>query len=481
MFMMSAGGSKFSRRPLRFLVPVVVFLLVAYSLSKASNRTRSVSASSPSQTYYSKKTKSFFPPLSSPSIGDPNPDFCQGFPTQLLEDVQIVLKTSAMESEKLKAHLATVTSCIENLIIVSDHEERLGEHHHVLDILAELPDSYAVNSSEFAAYQDEGRDMVHSREAWKLDRFKFLPMVDKAHDVAPNAKWYVFLESDVYYFWDTLFRLLDQLDHREPHYMGSPTSGTQNRYFASGAAGFVISQGLMKKLHPKVGSKSEDWNGEMAQSPLSVRYEDWIKEDCCGDAVLGYAILNATGTRMESLFPTFSGEQLKAVKVDRERWCVPLLSLHKMSPENMESLWKWERTRPFTEKAFVYSTLLSYTHSHLRDSPQLSYWDNQITSAPQPNNAPCHKSAASCASECAKDDACLQWSYSQTVCRFAPYVSLGNSVNSENGGQGEFVSGWDTEKMEELGWRAEAEADGRESCGRVAWVKPRVGEEGEVM
>ncbi|KAF2475091.1 uncharacterized protein BDR25DRAFT_253904 [Lindgomyces ingoldianus] len=465
--MLMTARSKFSRRPLRFLLPVVVFLFVAFSLSRSSRQSPSASP------FYSKKTKSFFPPLSSPSIGDPNPDFCKGFPTKLLDDIQIVLKTGAGDAAKSKAHLATVTSCITNLIVVSDHTEKIGDHE-VIDILAELPSSYAVNSSDFEAYarnkkaQEEGSAVGYSREGWKLDRFKFLPMVDKAHEVNPRAKWYVFLESDVYYFWDTLFRLLDQLDPNDPHYMGSPTAGSDGRWFAYGGAGFVLSQGLMKKLIPDKGKGGSD---SIAHRPLSVRYEDWVKADCCGDAVLGYAILNATGTKMESLYPTFSGDELKSLKVDKERWCVPLLSLHRVSPEQMESLWKWERTRPYTQKTFVYSSLLAYTHSHLRDGPTLEFWDNH-SEAPQPNDRPCHKSASSCGSECAKDANCLQYSYSQTVCRFAPYIKLGNSVDKENGGQGEFISGWELEKMAKLGFKIEE--DIHDTCEEATWLAPQI-------
>jgi hypothetical protein len=85
---------------------------------------------------------------------------------------------------------------------------------------------------------------------------------------------------------------------------------------------------------------------------LGHRYEEQIKNDCCGDAVLAYAILNSTGTPLEALYPTFSGEDLKQFKVDKDRWCVPLLSLHRIEPEQMEDLWRWERTRPYNEVGF---------------------------------------------------------------------------------------------------------------------------------
>jgi hypothetical protein len=338
--MLKAIPLRLTRRPWRFLFPGLLLFFFAYTLSRTHK---------PEQqrgSYYQRKTKSFFPPLRNPGK---EPNYCGNFPKQLLEGIQVVLKTGAGDSAKNRAHLATVTSCITNILIVSDHEEQIGDHT-AIDILADLPASYAVDNADFQAYAEhkkahaEGDTVNYSKEGWRLDRFKFLPMVDKAYAVNPRAKWFVFLESDVYFFWDTLFRLLDQLDYTEQHYMGSPAPGSYDRYFAYGGAGIVLSQGLMRNLIPPKGSLD---GGQ--DTRLSVRYEDWAKDDSRGDAVLANAIRNATGVKLEALYPTFSGDELKNIKVDRDRWCVPLLSLHRVSVDEMEALWKWERTRPYNQ------------------------------------------------------------------------------------------------------------------------------------
>lgn len=340
---------RLSRRPWKFLLPVVVLFFFTLTLSRTRHQPPTGTS-----TYYKAKNKSFFPPLkNAPNSIDP--DYCANFPKEQLENIQVVLKTGAGDKAKTKAHLATITSCITNLIIVSDHDEHIGDHH-VIDILAELPASYAVNNTDFQTYaqhkkaHSEGDTVDYSISRWKLDRFKFLPMVDKAYAVNPKAKWYVFLETDVYFFWDTLFRLLDQMRPDEPHYMGAP--GPKKSDAAYAGAGFVLSQGLMKTLYPPTSGGFEK---------LSTRYEEWVKNDCCGDAVLARAILNATDTRLEAVYPTFSGEDLKQIRVDRERWCIPLLSLHRIAPEQMEKIWKWERTRPYnTVRYLLLTRLLKY-------------------------------------------------------------------------------------------------------------------------
>lgn len=334
---------RLSRRPIRVLLAGLLFVFFILTLTR--QRRPASHHGSPAQ-FYSRKTKSFFPPLKYKPSGDP--DYCQNFPKDLLQDIQVVLKTGMGDKPKnVRAHLSTITSCITNLVIVSDHAEQMGDRQ-IIDILGELPASYSVNNTDFQAYADhkkalaEGDKVKHSAAGWRLDRFKFLPMVDKAYNMNPKAKWYVFLESDVYFFWDTLFRLLDQLDPTEPHYLGSPRRGSNDRYYAYGGAGIVLSQGLMKKLIPQKTTP-----GDGSETKLAVRYEDWVKPDCCGDAVLGYAIQNATGVKLQGLYPTFSTDELKEISVDKDRWCVPLLSIHKMSADQMEPLWRWERTRPY--------------------------------------------------------------------------------------------------------------------------------------
>jgi hypothetical protein len=342
--MIKAYASRLARRPIRVVVVALVLSLFIYSVSR-----RAPHRPGQQQPVHKAKTKSFFPPLETKSANSIELDYCQNFPKELLDEIQVVLKVSSSEGSATKAHLSTVSSCITNLLIVGDQDERLGDRH-VIDILAELPKSYESKNLDFQAYvqqkkaHTEGETVREGQRSFKLDRFKYLPMVDKAYTSNPKAKWFVFLESDVYFFWDTLFRLLSQLDSSAPHYLGAPHRGSEGRYFAYGGAGIVLSQGLMKRLIPAKTTSAVEIPRE---NRLSYRFESWVKEEQRGDAVLAYAIQNATGVKIEALHPTFSSEQLRDVETTRERWCVPLLSLHQLKPEQMENLWKWERTRQY--------------------------------------------------------------------------------------------------------------------------------------
>ncbi|KAI3391400.1 hypothetical protein diail_7441 [Diaporthe ilicicola] len=216
-------SSRVIRRP-QVYITFVCFLVFLLALAKFNVSTSVDFLSSSRQSpyyikdeshYYTWETPSFLPPLKSPHNGQSG-DLCEGFPTHLLEKVQVVMKTGTGEAAKTKAHLDSVSSCITNILIFSDLEETIGGHQFI-DILADLPPSYHKHP-DFEAYSaqkkahDEGKLVEYSAEGWKLDRFKFLPMVDKAYQMRPNADWYVFIEADVYYFWgmSSIFSLSSQ-------------------------------------------------------------------------------------------------------------------------------------------------------------------------------------------------------------------------------------------------------------------------------
>lgn len=52
--------------------------------------------------------------------------------------------------------------------------------------------------------------------AWKLDRFKFLPMVNKTFKYRPGAKWFVFVEADTYLVCNNLVSYLTPFNASRP-------------------------------------------------------------------------------------------------------------------------------------------------------------------------------------------------------------------------------------------------------------------------
>ncbi|KAL9116170.1 MAG: hypothetical protein Q9227_000540 [Pyrenula ochraceoflavens] len=423
------------------------------------------------------KTKSYFPPANDTQSDQKSADFCADFPTHLLSRVKVILKTGAGEHEHTKAQLRTVTSCITNILIVSDLSEQLTPEHTAIDVLATLPSSYASSDNpDFATHVTQmeeyakGKKASNSKAGWRLDRFKFLPMVELAFEMQPTAEWYVFIESDTYYFWDTLFRLLEQLDPHEPHYLGSPVINSGDTYFAYGGAGFVLSQGLMTRLVSERASEGKQ--------RLSVRYQKRVEDDCCGDGVLAGVILEETGVRLQGVYPIFSGAELLAFRTDEQRWCVPLLALHRVSKELMKELWLWERTRKYNEKPILHSTILEFSMPHLLQPGNVNTttresWDNlsEDHGTPSALGKATSSSASACAEACASAKDCLQYSYTRGKCLFGKEVRLGKPVEAKKDDkEGGITSGWMTTKLAAMGLRADADIN--EACSEAVWLRP---------
>ncbi|RAH66352.1 family 31 glycosyltransferase [Aspergillus aculeatinus CBS 121060] len=390
---------------------------------------------------------------------------CDSFPTYLLPRIQIVLKIGASEpQDRVNAHLSTVTRCISNLIVVSDRESEL-QGHHVHDVLATLPESFRANVSDFEAYDtlQNGRlKSVAGPQGWRLDRFKFLPMVERAHEINPTADWFVFIESDTYVVWDNMFRLLDQFNPSVPLYMGSPSPGRpldhdEISYFAYGGSGFVLSTAAVKKLV----ARETGAHGEYTQPPLSEQYEDLVKADCCGDSILGWA-LHEKGVELSGFWPMFNPHPLHGIPFDDVHWCQPVISMHKTLISDMAGLMHFENQRDRSEP-LLYADLLEYLKLGTFD--ERLDWDNGDWGGWQePPESPGHASFDACRAACHDHPDCLSFTYDSTGhCVFVRTVRLG-AKKLLGDANTRLSSGWDLEKIQH--WR------NTHQCERPLWVKP---------
>lgn len=275
-------------------------------------------------------------------------DICHDFPTDVLSRVQITLKVGATESaSRIDASMNGVTKCIDNLLVVADRATEL-HGHYVHDVLSDLyPFANRLNISDFGLWEALQRNdpSVDGEAGWKLDKWKFLPMVEQAKKKNPTADWFVFMETDTYFVWDNVFRLLDQFDPSVPLYFGSPSPGFGLEdggrvWFGYGGSGFVISRGAMEKLTERKTGRF----GEYLSPSLSEKYMEVVDRDCCGDSVLGFALYEA-GVKLSGLWPMFNAHSLQGLPFDHVHWCQPVVSLHKSLLSDMTGLAKWEAKR----------------------------------------------------------------------------------------------------------------------------------------
>ncbi|KAI0010909.1 hypothetical protein F4779DRAFT_575954 [Xylariaceae sp. FL0662B] len=312
--------------------------------------------------FYQWKTLSSFTPVSQSPGGASKEQLCRSFPNHLLQHmIQPVLKIGHTENrDKVEAQLTSVSACVEDLLIFSDLDETI-HGRHVIDILQDLPAAYHYDNPHFVNYTylrhlgpAPTNDLAYAANdtltinGWVLDKYKFLPMVVRAWTMRPNRQWYFFYETDTYVFWDNVFRFLQNLDHDTPLYIGSPSPGRlenaedrgSTSFFANGGPGFALSRAaVFKLLARKVGKE-----GDYLEAPLTHRWLDLMKNDPCGDSILGWA-LHKVGIKLSGFWPLFNPHALHTIPFPQQYWCQPVLTLHKTKPEDMGKLWLWEQNR----------------------------------------------------------------------------------------------------------------------------------------
>jgi hypothetical protein len=255
-----------------------------------------------------------------------------------LDDVFVALKTGAADARQtVPLHLATTLRCVPHYAIYSDFEEEISGHR-IQNVLSEVNSEIQSTHPDFEYYyrlQQGGREAFTPEEVrqwstaentaagrnspgWKLDKWKFLPLAEKALTTRPEAKWYVIIEGDSYILWDTLLDWLSHLDPSKPYYLGVQMV-IEDMVFAYGGAGIVISRPALQKVveHRRVNLKWLD----------AYTAAHWA-----GDCVLGKALRDA-GVQLNFAWPNLFSEQpaemdFKTALGPQYLWCYYAASYH---------------------------------------------------------------------------------------------------------------------------------------------------------
>ncbi|KAI4947052.1 hypothetical protein J4E86_008675 [Alternaria arbusti] len=359
----------------------------------------------------------------------------------IAKEVLVVLRTGATEVlEKLPIHLTTVLRCIPNYAIYSDFEEEFGGHH-IHDVFDELDQDLKDSVPDFKLYHQlktKGRDGLSmdgiehdgsgasgslSNPGWKLDKFKFLPMIDKALRQMPQAKWFVFVELDTYLMWTNLLDYLSQFDAEASHYIGKQMY-IGDVLFAHGGSGFVLSAPAMRKVIRHWKSHMKDLN--------QYTIEQWA-----GDMVLGKALKDAQVSLLWA-FPHFQGDPVSTLdhnitKINRQPWCYPAITYHHMPENEIRSLWEfeqeWYRRGPRSAPLRHADVFKGYIYPSL--SKERSEWDSYSVDKAFSNDVlkgeEVHSSFEACKSACERNTRCLQFSYRPSRCLVSSEVRLGRA------------------------------------------------------
>jgi hypothetical protein len=374
----------------------------------------------------------------------------------LMKDVFVVLRTGATEAqEKLPVHFKTVLTCVPDFVIYSDMDEII-DGHKVHDVLKDVNKTIKNLAPEFELYDHlrsrgrKGLDYQTSfgsgpsgavdNPGWKLDKWKFMPMVDRALKERPKAKWYVFIEPDTYMIWANMLEYLRHFDSKKSYYIGKHmyASGV---LFAHGGSGFALSRPALEKV-------SKYW-GEHKAEIDEATLKGWA-----GDLILGKA-LRDSGTNMFWAYPHLQGDSLTALdwsgeKLERIAWCYAATTFHHMNPEEISTLWQFEQTwsrRNPSGAPLRFRDIFNNLIRHRLRAERMG-WDNMSIGTEYSNETyeklsqndkdnlslveqSAHLSFDMCQTTCQGQPRCIQFSFVRGKCSVSEDLRLGHAAETQ--------------------------------------------------
>ncbi|KAI5207763.1 hypothetical protein E4T39_01839 [Aureobasidium subglaciale] len=352
-------------------------------------------------------------------------------------------------------HFKTTLKCTPHYVVYSDIEE-IVDGHSVYDALDTVSDTYRVNNSDFELYnslkkngrssldpqelqkwssvQNTASGMIHN-PAWKLDKWKFLPLVEKALEYRPEAKWYFFMEADTTIIWSNLAEWLSKFDETRPYYLGNQDQ-IGDVIFGHGGSGFAVSKPAMQAAAEKFRTNRHE-------------YEEFTANHWAGDCVFG-KLLKDTGISLTWTWPNLQGTPISSVNYTADNfskrlWCHRAVSYHHMVSKEIEAVWHFEHQLLKRNESASLRHKDVFEHfvlPHLR--PFRDNWDNWSE-----EHIDLRAGAdlfEACKVECSRREECLQFSVKEKSCRISSDVKLGRPFQESIKSRSQ--SGWILDRIE---------------------------------
>ncbi|KAH0032185.1 glycosyltransferase family 31 protein, partial [Aureobasidium melanogenum] len=264
------------------------------------------------------------------------------------KETLVIMRTGSTElQDKLPIHLATTLLRYPDSIIFSDFEEDF-KNRHIFDALESVDPHLKETSPDFDLWRrlkQYGRAILRTDElsgkavwvdhgtgkaknpGWKLDKFKFLPMVNRTLHEYPDKKWYIFVEPDTFIFWQNLLVYLSNLDWTKPYYLGGQIN-IGSIEFGQGGNGFIVSRPALQNVVAHYQTRQKE-------------YEDFTEGHWAGDCVLGKAFKDSAGAGksvLASIIIRHLEETLAELKPGRQSGRIAYLYLKYDTVQKIEHL-----------------------------------------------------------------------------------------------------------------------------------------------
>jgi hypothetical protein len=368
---------------------------------------------------------------------------CSPFSAGVMNEVTIVLKIGAVQAKtQLPLYLNRLGRCKQDLLIFSDHKDNYNGFE-IADALAHLRPEYKFNNPDFDVY-----DRIHngnvsdekSDEGWRLDKYKFLPMMEWTSYMRPKSQWFVFIELDTYVNYDNLYRFLTHFNPRSAHYFGSPIFAKNKKdvTFAHSGSGYILSRGALEKV-----MAFGRMFGENKHFPGTHFFGQDVKNNCCGDDVLGH-VLKKSGVSLRGYWPMFNGEPPYGIRYNSDQWCEAIISMHQMQDDDFTLLRKWEEARKHPHRPLSFEELFTMAEPYLQD--KVVDWSNMSEDKVYKKGSTPTKSFDKCHRACVQDSRCMQFEYNGEECRLQHSIRLGHEQAPDE--TRKWISGWMTARIE---------------------------------
>ena len=420
------------------------------------------------------------------------------------EDVFVVLRTGATTAhDRLPVHFDTTLRCIPHSVVYSDLSEPVAGHH-VEDVLTHLDPSVTRNHEQLSFYREQQKfhrenpskpitslledrpadEMKEDSKPWQLDKWKFFPLLERALELRPEAKWYVFMEDDSHVVWSNMVLLLRNYDWLKPLYIGSHNF-IGDIHFAHGGSVFALSNTALRMAVGEYRRNRGQW-------------DDTMSTLFCGDSGVGL-LLEQMGVPITGAWPVIQGATTGLLEWNDIMWCRPVASFHHLIPFETKAMWDFEQDwihryakmsdteggRSRRVKSLEHHPITQRDVFYKFFSPQIrrgrvEAWDNLsndrvLTEANEDMDVEEIQGTQSedgCRAVCVNDAQCLQWSYVPGRCGLGYELRLGEAVSMAKWKKGEenlededgVVSAWMAERVEETtaAWDT--------TCQGIEWV-----------
>ncbi|PWY76967.1 hypothetical protein BO70DRAFT_363527 [Aspergillus heteromorphus CBS 117.55] len=359
-------------------------------------------------------------------------------------NVLLVIKTGATEIyEKLPTQLLTTLGCSENYLIFSDLDEQIGPYH-IQDALANFTQSLKDTLPDFHLYlkqqdyrrtgQDIAKLKKDGHDAWTLDKYKFLHMVEMAWNERPDMDWYVFIEPDTYLVWSNMLLWLQTLSPQDELYMGS-VAYVISEPFAHGGSGYVISGQLLKRF--------------VGENPgMANRYDEVFTRECCGDFVLARTIKQEINVGVQNFWPQINGEKPATLPFGPTHWCQPVVTMHHVEPRERSTIFDFEQARENISEPLLFRELSEIAFPSDDMPTEEKDWDN-LSNVQLRFPGDITPTLEQCRDSCLTMEACFQYRYNGEECHVLTDAFKRGAKREDDGKQ--WVSGWNVRKIQD--WR----------------------------